>query len=460
MSMLVLVPCLICLYLLIRGRAETAFLWVYLPIMILFPQAFSIRLPHLPDTSIAELTLFPLGMVAFYRLIKQGRPVPMDFLVGGFLISLTVTEVFNEHVTKDGIFIALLSFNSFFLPYAIGRTMIEPGLRLATVKRLVILFLLLGLPGVFEWRMGHNLYGPLGQYFGVTMSQSIQIRGGRGRFSAAFTDSEIAGIAVGMIVALNAWLVYLRRTRSWENPGKLFLVLEKYHIAGFFLLLYVFLTQSRGPQLALAIGFLILQIPRFKNTKLASAVVAIVIVLGAIGAYRYFIQTTDDAITQGIQSEQQGSALYRRRMLELFQPVLDQGGWLGWGYKSIPHAEGLGNLGNGVQSVDNEFLYVNLAQGRLGWILFLLIAAESVRTLALRSYRLDAPEDRAFTFSMLAAMAVLWIALATVYMGDQLPQLAFLLIGWSQSIEAGYSGRATAPESAAQARFAFKRVLT
>ena len=159
-------------------------------------------------------------------------------------------------------------------------------------------------------------------------------------------------------------------------------------------------------------------------------------------------------------NEQQGSAVYRRRMIELFQPILEKGGWLGWGYKSIPHAEGLGNLRNGVQSIDNEFLFVNLAQGRLGFTLIVLIVAESVRTLLVRSWRLESLQDRAFTVSMLAAMAVLWIALATVYMGDQLPQLAFLLIGWSQSIAPGFTVPEVLPEVVTYPRFVFKRVFT
>jgi hypothetical protein len=459
MSLLVLVPSLICLFFVVRGRVETAFLSVYLPMLLLFPQAFSIRLPHLPQFSISELTAIPLGVVALYRLAQKGRPVVMDFLVGLFLIFLTVTEALYEHDTKDGLCIAAISIVSMGMCYAIGRTMIEPDLRLATVRRVVLLVLLLGLPGIFEWRMGHNIYAPLGKYFGVDMAASIQIRGGHGRFSAAFSDSEIAGIALGMTAALNAWLAYLWRTRSWENPGRLFSTLERYHIAGLLLLTYVFFTQSRGPELALIVGYLILQIPRFKNTKLLTAVVAVLILAGGAAAYQNFTHNTDLAELYGPQDEQQASALYRRRMLEVFQPILQQGGLLGWGYKSIPHAQGLGNLGNGVQSIDNEFLYVNLAQGTLGYTLLLLIAGESVRSLVVRSWRLNSLEDRAFAFSMLAAMAVLWIALATVYMGDQLPQMAFLLIGWGQSIEAGAIGPARMPESAVPTKFAFKRVF-
>ncbi len=89
----------------------------------------------------------------------------------------------------------------------------------------------------------------------------------------------------------------------------------------------------------------------------------------------------------------------------------------------------------------------------------MLIAGETLRSLILRSRSLDALEDRAFTISMLAAMSMLWLALSTVYMGDQLPQIAFLLIGWGQSIEPGFTGAAALPERASQARFVFKRVI-
>ncbi len=66
-------------------------------------------------------------------------------------------------------------------------------------------------------------------------------------------------------------------------------------------------------------------------------------------------------------------------------------------------------------------------------ILFMLIVWENIRVLLVRSWQLKAFQDRAFVFSMLAAMAVLWITLLTVYLGGQLPQISFLLIGWIQS---------------------------
>jgi hypothetical protein len=460
MSQLIFVPGLICLLFVMYDSGwgmDTALLSVYLPTLFLLPHDYSIRLPHLPDLSISQICVIPLGVVALFRLVRRGSFVLMDFLVPAFLISLTISEVLYEKVTKDGIQLAVVSFISMLLPYAIGRTVIEPGNRIVVVRRIVLLVLLLGVPGFFEWRMGRNLYAPVGNFFGVAMSPNIQLRDGRGRMAAAFEDSEIAGTAIAMVFALNAWLAFLWRTRTWQNPDALFIFLEKYHIAEILLVAYVYLTQSRGPKLALIGGYLILQIPRFKNMKVATAVVGVLLALGAVGAHQYFSELTNVA-SNDIQDERQGSALYRRQMLELFKPILEQGGWLGWGYMSYPHAQGLGHLANGVQSVDNQFLYVQLGQGKLGFILFILIAVESVRTPFMRSWRLQSLDDRAFAVCMLAALVMLWIALATVYMGEQMPEVSFLLIGWGQSIIPG--SRVASEEPATQPEFFFRRVFT
>jgi hypothetical protein len=459
MNQLILAPGLICLLFVLYGRVDTAFLSVYLPTLFLLPQTYTIRLPHLPELSISEICVIPLGVVALFRLVQKGSFVLMDFLVASFLISLTISEVLYEKVTKDGIELAAVSFISMFLTYAIGRTLIEPENRIVVVRRIVLFVLLLGVPGFFEWRMGRNLYAPLGDFFGVAMSPVIQLRGGRGRMAAAFIDSEIAGTAIAMAAALNAWLAFLWRKGMWQNAGGLFTFLEKYYIAEILLVVYVYLTQSRGPELALIAGYLILQIPRFKNMKVATAVLAVLLALGAEGAYQYYSQLTDVPDASAIQDEQQGSALYRRQMIELFKPIVERGGWLGWSYMSFPHTRGLGE-NNGVQSIDNQFLYVELGQGRLGFILFILIVVESIRTPLMRSLRFQRLEDRAFAVCILAALVMLWIALTTVFMGAQLPQVGFLLIGWGQSIVPGSTLPVASEEPATHSEFFFRRVFT
>ena len=130
-----------------------------------------------------------------------------------------------------------------------------------------------------------------------------------------------------------------------------------------------------------------------------------------------------------------------------------EGGWTGWGASGIPHLPGM-------TSIDNEFLLVHLAQGELGYILFLLITAESVRTAIARLWSLRALEDRAFAASVLAALACLWITLYTVFMGEQLPQFAFLVIGWGQSIAAVKTSTAPAAIVEAHSKFVFRRVFS
>jgi hypothetical protein len=455
MSAIFLLPGLLSIYLLIRGRIETAFLLVYLPALLLLPDEYAFRLPHLPPISAAQAALIPLGAVALYRLARKGLPSLMDLLVGLFIVSIACSEVLRERVTNDGIHAAFISFVSIFLAYAVGRTVIEPGLRLATIRRIVVLILLLGPLGLYEWRFGQSLYGIIGQkiFQLASVQASIQIRSGHGRIAVSFNDAELAGIAFGMTAALNTWLVYTRRWGSNIDLGKPLSWLEKYHIPGLLLILYVILTQSRGPMLAVAVGYLILQIPRFKYKRLAFVVTIILIAAAALGAFQYFLHYTNISDIGAIVNEQQGSALYRRHMNELYKPIVSQGGLLGWGMLSHPVLPGM-------FSIDNEYLLVHLAYGSAGYILFILIVAESLRGLIFHAWTIRQKDDHAFAIALLGAMTIFWISVTTVYMGEQIPQIAFLLIGWSKSIVPGSMERAIeTAETTSPAKFRFSKIL-
>ena len=112
-------------------------------------------------------------------------------------------------------------------------------------------------------------------------------------------------------------------------------------------------------------------------------------------------------IDPSTMTEQQSSAAYRVEMNKVYPLIAEKGGWTGYGVSGIPHV-GI------MTSIDNHYLLVHLAWGRLGYILFVLIVWENIRVMVVRSWLLEALEDRAFIFSMLAAMAVLWITLLTV----------------------------------------------
>ena len=142
-------------------------------------------------------------------------------------------------------------------------------------------------------------------------------------------------------------------------------------------------------------------------------------------------------------------------MNKVYPPIAEKGGWTGYGVLGIPYVEGM-------ISIDNHYLLVHLAWGRLGYVLFVLIVWENMRVLVVRSWQIEALEDRVLIFSMLAAMAVLWSTLLTVFMGGQLPQISFLLIGWIQSIVPGNAATYSDAETAENLnrRFSFRRVFT
>lgn len=454
MSAFFLLPALISVYLVIRGRIETAFLSVYLPCLLLLPDEFALRLPHAPPISAAHGALIPIGIVALYRLARSGLPSIMDVLLVLSMISTFATEVLRERVMNDGILSAMTSFIAVFLAYAVGRKIVEPGLRFETIRRWVILVLLLGIPGLVEWRLGQSVFGIVGErVFKIAVVPMVQIRSGHGRMEVSLSDAELAGIVFGMTLSLNAWLLYLNKAGTRANFGRVFAMLEKYHLPSMLLFVYVLLTQSRGPLIAVGAAFLVLQIVRFKNTKLATFVVAAILATGAYGAKVYLSRYTDVADPSAITDERQGSAIYRRQMNEIYKPIVAAGGFLGWGVLSRPVLQGQ-------FSIDNEFLLIHLCYGDFGYFVYVLIAAENIRRLVVRSWSLKSPEDRAFAICMLGAMTVFWVSVTTVFMGNQLPQIAFLLIGWSESIVPGTIDPVAIAKNAERPKFVFKRVLT
>lgn len=457
MSALLLVPGLISFLLVWRGRVETAFLSVYLPCLLLLPVEYSVRIPHLPPTSTAEFALIPLGVVGISRLIRSGSFALMDLLAVLFPASVGLSEILHAQVLNDGIFAAFGAFVSMTLAYAAGRTFIEPNLRFATVRMWTILVLLTGPSCLLEWRFGQNMYGIIGtRFLGLTtIGEGMQFRDGHARIGAVFGGGECAGIAFAMAFCLHAWLVYMRRTKAPVDLGQTLSKLEKYHLPGLLLLSYVWLTQSRGPEISLAAACLILQIPRFKNTRLMTFVLAIVLGGGYMATSAYFASYTNVTATYSNQlSEQQSSARYRREMNEVYAPIAEAGGWTGWGVLGIPQLEGM-------KSIDNHYLLVHLSWGRLAYVLFVLMAWENLRVLLVRTWTFEAAADRAFAFSMLGAMAVLWLTLLTVFMGSQLPQMSFLLMGWIQSMVPGKTAVAADREIAGNRNqnFAFRRVF-
>ena len=196
--------------------------------------------------------------------------------------------------------------------------------------------------------------------------------------------------------------------------------------------------------------FLIMQVPRFKNMKLAATVLVLVLGIGGMAVYTYFEAYT--TVAEGQEAgEEQSSAIYRKNLAKNYAPILEGGGWLGYGAMSHPSA-------GGQDSIDNDYMLVQLSQGKFGLYVFYLIVFESIFSMIQVAVRFKSRETLFLVFCMMGAFAGLFASLKTVYLGEQVPDMLFLLLGWSQALQDTGPVGATA-DALPQPKFRFKRVI-
>jgi len=368
----------------------------------------------------------------------------MDLWVVLFILSQLASETMRESSPKDGIAFFASYITQVYLAYVVGRRLIEPDLRVKTLQRIVLLFLCLTPCIAWEYRMTENPWVRFGsQVLHLDIVNFVQIRGGSARVQASFGHAILAGIMFFIVFMLNCQLSVIYK-RDKSRLSDLMARLERYHVPAIMLVFFLWCTRSRGPMASAAAAYSILQIPRFRYRKLATFV--LLLVLGVAGGLVYgFLQsyTNSTNTNDGSLSEAQTSAMYRRELLKNYVPLAEQGGWLGWGALSVPHVAGQ-------QSIDNGYLLMELAQGKLGLDLFFLMMAEALLTTAYRAYTFHSVESRYFAFILLGSMIGLFISLTTVYLGGPVSPMYFLLLGWSQSLR---------DEVGPAEKFQFKRVF-
>jgi hypothetical protein len=451
LAYLFLIPLLITLYLSVQGKEEKAFLYVFLPCLFVLPEYYAIRLPHLPPFSAAEGALLPIGISIALKSVGKWKFRRMDLWVTLFLLSMGASEWFREADVKTGMLLFANSVISLVPAYIVGRRLVEPHLRLKTVKMIVLMILCITPFILFEYRMGQSPWLIIGNsFFRLDTVWSVQMRGGHARIAASFGDTILAGIVFAVVLLLNSWLVFVNKTGRLAQLGGRFSRLEKWHIPGLLLFGFLYLTQSRGPLMSAGVGFLIMCIPRFRNMRIGAFVVGSILLVGGISAYTYFENYTSVSVDKAVD-ERQSSAIYRRLMIEGYKPVVEAGGLLGYGALDHPTVNGMG-------SIDNNYLLIQLSQGQLGYYAFLLIVGESGWTVLGYAMRFRRREDVLFAFCMLGILTAIFFSLTTVYMGEQIPLITFFLIGWSQSLQ--QEGNQSEVLQAVPARFQFKRVLT
>jgi hypothetical protein len=453
MAAIILIPALVCWAVLAMGSARKALLWVYLPALLLLPQYYVLRLPHLPPITFADAAILPLGVALAFKDMRRWRWAWMDlwvllFAVCAGLSEALSTELANGDWTKlfspnlavsqrlstniaDGGLMFVAGVLTMVLPYMAGKLLIEQehdAIRKKLVGRMVTLLAVVAGLSLYDFLTGHSLWQKLTNPFLGAVQNEVwepQMRWGFGRISGPYGHAILAGMVFLMGLVYCLWL------RSADPTWGSRRLIHGLPFTGRGLSLAaivagLLMTQSRGPWIGVGLALIFAMLTRYLPVAKAALVFASFCVVFAIGALYFANQYTAKAIRQASSVEQE-NAIYRRQLLTNYTPMVMQRKAFGWGITTVPAV-------HGQVSIDNEYLMLAVTEGFTGLAVFLAIVAGSAAKLLRMISQPIANEDRTLAFAHLAVLIGLMTTLTTVYMGEQVVMLFFLLAGWVQAM--------------------------
>lgn len=430
MSLIVFIPGIICMAAILRAGTRRAFLSVYLPVLLLVPATFNVRLPHLPPLSFEDTTLLSLGMGMVLMDLSHWRFSRTDCWVALFI----ATSAYAERIPygTNGAFLVLITtILTCGVPYMAGKLLVErPRMRVETVGRIAVLMAVASVLAIPQFFLKWNPYNRFWSRFFPGQWINTATREGFGRVGGPYNGGETAGMVLLMGLLLALWLQH-RKTKSLGAIGYLDHLLKHTRIIIFTLIATLFMTQSRGPWIGAIIAVGIASIGRAKKTLRQAVLVCSVGIVVGIPTYLITKDYVNANPGQAVSEEQQ-SAQYRSQMIDDYLPIAERGGAFGWG-NSFPHV-------GGRDSLDNEYLLVWLLQGYVGLTALILVVVDGIASLVRAGIKARSIQERYFAFSLLGALLGMAFCVYTVWLSDQPYQMFFLIIGWSQALHSVDAG--------------------
>jgi hypothetical protein len=460
MNLIILIPAVVCWVVLARGSAQKALVNVYLPVVLLTPEYFSLRYPHLPPLTFADAAILPLGAAMLMTQMHRWRWSWMDLWVAVFALSAALSEGLNTVAAGGGLQL-FAEITTIVLPYMAGKLLIEQQaigdqpVRKLLVERMVALLAIVACISVWDfvtgwnsWQIVFRPFFPADQLAEVASQWPMQMRWGFGRIAGPFAHAILAGIVFLMGLMYCLWLRNF--APSWGSRR----LVEGLPVTGRGLALTaivagLLMTQSRGSWVGVGLELLFALLARVLSWGKAAVVFAVLVAVLSVVAYNYGSKYTEKEMSQA-SDEEQRDAIYRRDLLKSYLPVVMERKAFGWGISAHPSV-------NGQTSIDNHYLMLAVTQGLTGLGLFLAIVAGTVGRLLRLAGRPIGAEDRGLVFAQLAIMTGVLTTIITVFLGEQALILFFMIVGWVQGMNPVGAG---AESGDAVAPFRFHRVLT
>jgi len=408
-----------------RHMPGRALVWMYVPVLLIIPDTFHAITPGLPDPSANVAVMIPIFLAALWRYARFWRPSVADMLVVAIAALMTWSEYraagFSEAQN-------LLSGTLFQIvaPYLVARLAIErEGLHVELARRIVLIVAAIALVGLFESRFGWNPFLVLPEKFfsGQGLGWVTTFRYGFARVAGPYAHCILAGMMMVMAYRLNRWLEW---GGHWEPRFQSlpWLPVSKGRALSIMLLIGSISTFARGPWLGGLVGALFVNAGRHPKRKLAFMGVMGAIALVAIPGYFGFQAYLE--VKPGVEMTlSQETAMYRKVLFEKYYAIALDHAMLGWGRNTWPKIPGMA-------SIDNYYLLLSLMHGVLVTALLLALMV----WMSVRLYRKgmsEPAESCSLAFTFLGIIIAFFISLVTVYLGENVVPMFFLLLGWAEA---------------------------
>ncbi len=444
------------LYAVMRLLPGRALVWLYVPVLLLVPDAFHAITPGLPDPSANVAVMLPIFVAALAVYGRDWRPGFADLLVIAIALLMAASEFVAAGYSEaqNLMFGTLLQIVA---PYLVARLAIDrEGLHVALAKRLVFILFVIGLIGLFEFRFGWNPFLYFGErtfFAGQGVGWVTTFRHGFARVAGPYAHCIRAGMMMIMAYRLSRWLEW---GGHWEPHFRLLpgLPWSKGRIISVGLAIASLTTIARGPWLGGLLGAVFVNAGRHPKRKAAFAVGLAALALIAVPGYLAFQSYLD--VQPGVEMTlSQETAMYRKVLFEKYYVIALDHAWLGWGRNTWPRVAGMG-------SIDNYYLLLSLMHGVLVTALLVVLMG----WMCVRLFRVGMREPLAsnsLAFTLLGIVIAFAVSLVTVYLGEGVTPAFFLMLGWAE----GYmKGRGSAgitpnavPEPMLSPPFKFRRVI-
>ena len=299
-----------------RGLDFT-FLYVWMPIFILLPFAFTAHIPLVPIRTFAQAAIVPILFVLFrerFHLMKMGR---FEWLILLYVVWRTVAD-YQSRGYKDAQNYAFYMLSLMVGPYLIGAYLIRNRkMDVLTAKMFVFLFMLLFPMFLYEAKFWMNpIFKIVSPLFPGAFS-GLSIRYGMARTQGTFEHPILCCIMIIAVYRLHKWLVWsgewkkpqiggLAKIQNWTKS----LPFSFETKISFALILMALMTISRGPWIGGIAGAVLVAAGNMKNRKRAIYVVIAVFLVGGIAGKFALESYTTAAEGQVVAAEAQLSLIH------------------------------------------------------------------------------------------------------------------------------------------------------